>query len=141
MAETTPLPPRWRLWLLRAVYLLLFVGMAPRMWAYVVSPGALIEPHEGVGNAFYVALASLALIGVRFPLTMLPLLLLQLFYKAVWLIFVGWPLIETGELSEPLSDGLFRAMAIGVVLDLLLIPWVYVGRHYFVRIIQRDGGV
>jgi hypothetical protein len=48
---------------------------------------------------------------------MLPLLLLQLFYKAVWLLAVAHPMW-----SPVRSTGLTHSMAIGVIVDLVGIP-------------------
>jgi len=56
---------------------------------------------------------------------MLPLLLLQLLYKSIWLIAVYLPLRSAGQ-----STGLTKAMVIGVVVDLIVIPWPYVVAHY-----------
>jgi hypothetical protein len=56
---------------------------------------------------------------------MLPLLLLQLLYKSIWLIAVWLPLRSAG-----VSTGLTKTMAIGVVVDLIVIPWPYVLTTY-----------
>jgi hypothetical protein len=64
-------------------------------------------------------------LGLRYPLRMLPLLLLQLFYKAVWLLAVALPMW-----SAVRSTGLTHAMAIGAIVDLVGIPWPYVLANY-----------
>jgi len=51
---------------------------------------------------------------------MLPLLLLQLYYKSVWLIAVALPLWSSGRPPE-----LTKTFVIGVVGDLIVIPWTY----------------
>jgi hypothetical protein len=56
---------------------------------------------------------------------MLPLLLLQLLYKSIWLIAVYLPLRSAGQ-----STDLIKAMGIGVVVDLIVIPWPYVLATY-----------
>jgi len=56
---------------------------------------------------------------------MVPLLLLQMLYKVVWLLAVGlpmWPTIRSTDIAH--------AMAIGVVVDLIGIPWSYVLATY-----------
>ena len=78
-----------------------------------------------MGVAFWGALAALAGLGIRYPLRMLPLLLLQLVYKSIWLIVAGLPLWSVGGSSD-----LMRAMMMGVVLDLIVIPWPYVFKTY-----------
>jgi hypothetical protein len=56
---------------------------------------------------------------------MLPLLLLQLFYKSVWLLAVALPLWSAGQ-----STDLTTPFVIGLVLDLIVIPWPYVLANY-----------
>jgi hypothetical protein len=52
---------------------------------------------------------------------MVPLLLLQMFYKAVWLLAVGVPMWSAVRATD-----LARAMVIGIFVDLIAIPWPYV---------------
>jgi len=56
---------------------------------------------------------------------MLPLLLLQPLYKAIWLVAVYLPLQSAGQ-----STDLTKVMIIGVVVDLIVIPWPYVLATY-----------
>jgi hypothetical protein len=56
---------------------------------------------------------------------MLPLLFLQLFYKAVWLLAVARPLHFAGSAKE--MTGVF---IVGLVLDVIVIPWRYVWSHF-----------
>jgi hypothetical protein len=60
---------------------------------------------------------------------MLPLLLLQLFYKLVWLLAVALPLWSTGEWDATATE-FTTSFVIAVVLDVVVIPWGYVLRHY-----------
>jgi hypothetical protein len=60
---------------------------------------------------------------------MLPLLILQLFYKSVWLLAVGLPLRSAGQ-ADSVAAGMIDTFAIAVVLDLLVIPWPYVLANY-----------
>jgi hypothetical protein len=78
-----------------------------------------------VGFSFWAALAVLSALGIRYPLAMLPLLFMQLFYKAFWLMAVCLPLRADGR-----SSGLTQGMLIGIVLDIVVIPWAYVFAHY-----------
>lgn len=80
---------------------------------------------KGVAFSFWAALSLLSGLGLRYPLKMVPLLLLQLVYKAVWLAAVALPMW-----SAVRSTDLTRAMVIGVVVDVLGIPWSYVLASY-----------
>src|SRR5580700_11218604 len=110
-----------RLYVMRFVYLLNFVLLGLDVWpALFRHPGAW-DPVKGVAFSFWAALSLLSGLGLRYPLQMLPLLLLQLVYKALWLAAVALPMW-----SAVLSTVLTRAMVIGVIVDVLGIPWSYV---------------
>lgn len=69
-------------------------------------------------------------LGIRYPLAMLPVLLMQLLYKTVWLLAVYLPLRAAGR-----STDLTQGFLIGIVLDIIAIPWPYV----FAYCIRKPG--
>ena len=119
-----------RLYLMRALYLLNFVLGLFYVWPGVIKHAGLSDPLQAVAISFWAALFTLWGLGIRYPLKMLPLLFVQLFYKSVWLIAVALPLWRAGR-SADLTDG----MVFGVVLDLIVIPWPYVLVNYV-----KEGG-
>lgn len=118
-----------RLYGMRIVFFLTFIGLAPSAWQEIIFPSETWEPFYGVAISFWAALSVLAIVGFLYPIKMLPLLLLQLFYKLVWLLGVGYPLWMKGLLEGSAYD-LAMANGIGVFLDILVIPWLYVARSY-----------
>ena len=110
---------------MRLLYLLNFVLLGFDVWPAIISHKGTWDPLHGVAFSFWAALSALSGLGLRYPLRMLPLLLLQLFYKAVWLLAVALPMWSVVR-----STDLTRAMLIGVVLDLVCIPWPYVLANY-----------
>ena len=118
-----------RLYLMRTVYLLTFVGVGSWVWPEIINHGALWDPVKGVAFSFWAAYSVLMGLGIRYPVRMLPLLILQLFYKSVWLLAVGLPLRSAGQ-ADPVAAGMIDTFAIAVVLDLLVIPWPYVLANY-----------
>ncbi len=114
-----------RLYVMRFVYLLNFVLLGSDVWPELVRHQGAWDPLKGVAYSFWAALSLLSVLGLRYPLKMLPLLLLQLSYKAVWLIAVAIPMWSVVR-----STDLTRAMVIGVVVDVIGIPWAYVLPHY-----------
>jgi hypothetical protein len=118
-----------RLYLLRLLYLGNFVGLALNVWPELVSPAKPIAPLPGVAFAFWAALSTLSALGLRYPLKMLPVLFMQLFYKSVWLLAVALPLWSSGQWSSSAAE-LFKVMVMGVIGDLLVIPWPYVFANY-----------
>ena len=117
-----------RLYMLRGVYLLNFVMLGLNVWPEIISHDKPWDPLPGVAFSFWAALSVLSGVGVRHPLTMLPLLVLQLFYKAVWLVAVAPSLWSAGR-----STGMIRTFVIASVVLLLLIPWPYVLARYVKR--------
>jgi hypothetical protein len=119
----------FRLYLMRSLYLLNFVLLGMDVWPGLINHGKPWDPMHGIAVSFWAALSALSGLGIRYPLRMLPLLLMQLFYKSVWLLAVGLPLRSAGQL-DPLAAQLFSVCAIGLVVDLIVIPWPYVLAHY-----------
>lgn len=115
----------FRLYLMRGLYLLNVALVGVGAWGEIIHHRGAWDPMHGVAFSFWAALASLSALGLRYPLKMLPLLFMQLFYKSVWLIAVAPALWSAGR-----SIGFAEGMALGVVLDLIVIPWPYVLANY-----------
>ena len=117
-----------RLYILRAMYLVLVVGLGAMIVPEIVSH----EPtSRGVIPALLGAVWLLAFLGLRYPLEMLPLLMFELAWKAIWMIFYGLPQWATGRYPPTFAEDMFN-IAFGAVL-LIVIPWGYVWRNYVKR--------
>lgn len=114
-----------RLYLLRALYLLNLVLLGATVWPTLIKHEGLSDPVQAVAFSFWGALAALSGLGLRYPLKMLPLLFVQLLYKSIWMIAVAVPLWSTYRSIDYTQD-----MVIGIVLDLIAIPWPYVLEAY-----------
>ena len=95
MTQVSP----WRLNLLRAGYLLLIIGLGPMVWPAIVHHASGWELMHGVVISMLGALSALALLGLRYPLRMLPLLFWELAWKSIWLIAVARPLWSAHRLG------------------------------------------
>ena len=115
-----------RLYLMRSAYLVNFVLVGLGAWPALVNHTGPWDPVRGAAFSLYAALSTLSALGIRYPLKMTPVLLLQLFYKVVWLIAVALP-------TWPALRGATREMAAAAVMDLIVIPWPYVFEHYVKR--------
>lgn len=118
-----------RLNILRAVYLLIVVLFGSRIWPTILNPNDIWDPLQGVAFSFWGAFTLLSILGVWQPLKMLPLLFVQLTYKVIWMLSVGLQLWSAGQI-DPVAAGLIRSNIIGIVIDLLVIPWPYVWVTY-----------
>lgn len=114
-----------RLYIMRAVALL-------GVWGLFATVQTLFEHaplDRGVHKALIAGLWLMAIFAIRYPLKMIPVLLFELVWKTIWLIFFGLPQYWSGVGSPRLGEDLW---AIGVfpIVCVLVIPWGYVWRHY-----------
>ena len=118
----------FRLYLLRAMYLLLAVGLAIFELPRLLHP-ATPSPGDSVILSVLGATALLAVLGIRYPLKMLPLLFFEFVWKSIWVLAFGMPLLLSGGLDSGTTETLFACL-MGVVLVPLVTPWGYVLKHY-----------
>ena len=118
-----------RLYVLRAAYLLLVVGLGA-----MIVPELINHPltSRGVIASLLGAVWVLAFIGLRFPLEMLPLLMFEFAWKAIWMVAYGLPQWFAGQFPPTFAEDFFN-VGIGVILMPLVIPWGYVWRRYVKR--------
>jgi hypothetical protein len=123
----------FRLYLLRALYLGNFLLLGAPVWRGILTHhgwAAWANPLEGVAVAFWGALSLLSILGVRYPLKMLPLIFLQFTYKLIWVLAVAIPRLSTGAPTWYL-----KPMLMGAIFEPLLIPWPYV----FATFVKKHG--
>ena len=118
----------WRLNLLRAGYLLLAAGMGSMVWPAILDPGKTWELMHGVVVSMLGALTALSLLGLRYPLQMLPLLFFEMGWKAIWLLRIALPLWSARHMDADTAETASECL-VGAVF-LFLIPWDYVLSHY-----------
>jgi hypothetical protein len=71
----------------------------------------------------------LALLGLRYPVRMLPLLLFELTWKSIWLLTIALPLWRANAIDPATAESI-KARAMGVIICLVAIPWSYVLRKF-----------
>ncbi len=118
----------FRLNLLRAFYLVLVVGLGIEMWPTLIYHVYGMKLDSGTMVCMLWALSTLSILGVRYPLQMLPLLLFEITWKAAWLLTVALPHWLRGQWSENLGSATF---AVGLIVFFIpFVPWSYVFDHY-----------
>mgnify|MGYP006190534737 CR=1 FL=1 len=116
-----------RLNLMRAGYLFMGLGLALVKWPLL--PDASSMPlYEGVTLAMLVAMSLGALLGLRHPVMMLPVLLFESAWKLLWLGLVALPQTLGDGLDSATTDMLVKNSLVVVILA--VIPWRYVWRRY-----------
>jgi hypothetical protein len=115
-----------RLYMLRAMYLVLVIGLGATIVPDLVSHRLA---DRGIIASLLGCVWLLAFLGLRYPLRMLPLLMFELGWKSLWMIAYGLPQWSAGARTPTFADDVF-AIALGVILVPLVMPWSYVWRHY-----------
>ncbi|MHC5560672.1 hypothetical protein [Kocuria sp. U4B] len=120
--------PLHRLHLMRAGYALMGVGLmifrVPDLFVHE-QPWPL---KESVVVCMLTAMAVLALLGLRYPVKLIPILLFEVAWKLTWLPVVALPKLLAGEMDTETMEVLVNCTL--VVIIIAVIPWGYVWRHY-----------
>jgi hypothetical protein len=122
----------FRLYLLRAMYVFTVVGLAIEKLPALLHP-ANLSPGDSVILSVLGATALLAVVGIRYPIKVLPLLFFEFVWKTIWILVFGLPLLLSGGLDPNVTFGgteTLIACLVGVVLVPLVMPWGYVLKHY-----------
>jgi hypothetical protein len=133
VAAALPQVSIFRLYLLRATYLLLAVGLGVTVWPTMLhhAPWTL---WQGVGKSILTAVSLLGILGLRYPLKMLPLLFFEMTWKAIWLLAVPLPLWLNHMPIDADTADTIAACLWGVIFP-IVIPWRYV----FATYVQQPG--
>ena len=88
---------------MRVGYLVMGVGLAITKWPDFLTRGPW-ELAEGTVLTMLVAMSVLALLGLRYPQRMLPILLFEVGWKLTWLGVVALPLWLDGHLTGDVRE-------------------------------------
>jgi hypothetical protein len=124
-------PSLLRLYLLRAGYLFMALGLALTRWPLLIGHDASWALMDGVVVCMLVAQSLLFFLGVRYPVKMIPILLFEMTWKVIWLSTVALPLWLAGELNDATASVAINCSL--VVIVLLILPWPYLFRQYVTR--------
>ena len=117
-----------RLYALRAGYLLLVVGLGLTIWPGMIHHERPWTLMQGVVRCMLAAMSALALLGLRYPIQMLPLLFFELAWKSTWLIVVAYPLWSAHRMDPDTLETTYECLI--AVVFVIVIPWPYVVAHY-----------
>ena len=121
----------FRLYALRAGYLLIAVGLALTIWPLVLNHPPHWPLMNSVVASLLAAVSVLAVIGLRYPLQMLPVLLFELIWKTIWLSTVAYPLWSANALDARTMDTVRDCVPVVILLP--IIPWRYVVANYITK--------
>ncbi|KQV44705.1 MULTISPECIES: hypothetical protein [unclassified Duganella] len=121
---------RVNIYLLRLLYALMFFMLGQTTWTEILTHQGQWEPNKAVAWTVWTAFATLAGLGLLRPVKMLPIILLEIFYKVMWLAIVAYPLWSRGELVGSPAESTTYAF-LGVLLAIIAVPWGYIATSYF----------
>jgi hypothetical protein len=117
------------IYLLRLLYILMFFVLGKQTWTHVLTHKGSWDPTNAVAWCVWTAFATLAGIGIVRPLKMLPVVLLEIFYKLLWLLLVAYPLWSHGTLAGSPAEEITSEF-LWVLLPIVATPWGYVFKNY-----------
>ena len=120
-----------RLYTLRASYLVMAVGLGVTIWPVVLHHTNELAATKGVQIGLLAGLGATAALGLRYPVQMLPILLFELVWKAIYLTAFALPLWSAHQITAAVAENIRACLM--VVIFIPLIPWGYVFAHYVLK--------
>ena len=128
---TVPEVSLFRLYTLRTSYLIMAAGLGVYIWPAVIRHTNEFAATHGVQCALLAGLGATAALGLRYPVQMLPVLLFELTWKAIYLIAFALPLWSAHQINAATAEDI-QAVLMAVIF-IPLIPWRYVFAHYVLK--------
>jgi len=117
-----------RLYTLRVAYFVMAAGLGAFIWPDVIHHTNEFAAARGIQVALLAGLGATAALGLRYPVKMLPVLLFELTWKAIYLVAFAWPLWSAHQINAATAEDIKSVLM--VVIFIPLIPWRYVFAHY-----------
>ncbi len=121
----------FRIYSLRLCYLILAAGLGIFMWPSVLHHTPAFAIDHGVRLSLLAGLGLAALLGLRYPVQMIPLLLFELIWKAIYLLAFAVPLWRAHLVNATAAADIQACLM--VVVFIPLIPWGYVVKQYITQ--------
>lgn len=131
LPATKPEVSLFRLYTLRVLYLVMTVGLGVYIWPVVIHHTNELAAAKGAQLALLAGLGATAALGLRYPVQMLPLLLFELIWKAIYLTAFALPLWSAHQITPAVAEDIKAVLM--VVIFVPLIPWRYVFAHYVLK--------
>jgi len=121
----------FRLYTLRAAYLVMAAGLGVYIWPAVIHHTNEFAAAHGVQTALLAGLGATAALGLRYPVQMLPVLLFELVWKAIYLLAFALPLCSAHAINAAVAEDIKAVLMVVIIIP--LIPWRYVIAHYVLK--------
>ncbi len=121
--------PRINIYILRLMFILMIIFLGKDSWTYILTFKGLWNPTNAMAWSIWASYSVLAILGIIHPLKMLPIVMLEIFYKALWLIIVAYPLWKSNQLIGSPAESMTDAF-LWVILPIIAMPCRYFFRTY-----------
>jgi hypothetical protein len=125
----------FRLYTLRVAYLIMAGGLGVFVWPSVIHHTSGMAITHGGETAMLAGLGAVAALGLRYPVQMLPVLLFEVVWKAIYLIAFAYPAWSAHQITPAMAEDI-KAVSLVVIL-LPLIPWRYIFTQYVIKLGDR----
>jgi hypothetical protein len=120
-----------RLYALRVFYLVIAAGLGTFVWPAVIHHTNEFAAADGVRFALLAGLGAMAALGLRYPVQMLPVLLFELAWKAIYLVAFALPLWSAHQIDAATAEDIKAVLMVVVLVP--LVPWRYVFAQYVMK--------
>jgi hypothetical protein len=121
----------WQINAMRFLFLLMALVMGSFVWQQLLFESADWDVMHGLAKSMLAALAVMSLIGVRYPLQMLPLMLYEIAWKTIWIILIAGRAWMAGKWNVDIESLFYDC--IGIIIAYFIVPWRYVWARYGVQ--------
>jgi hypothetical protein len=101
------------------------------IWPLVINHTNVFAANEGIRCGLLAGLGATAALGLRYPLQMLPLLLFELVWKAIYLTAFALPLWSAHQITAAAAEDIKACLMVVIIIP--LIPWRYVFVHFVLK--------
>jgi hypothetical protein len=103
-------------------------GLAVVKWPLVINYDQSLPLFGGVVAVLLTAMSLLAFLGLRYPVRLLPILILECLWKVIWLGMVALPAVAAGMSTPAMSQVIVNCSLVSIIVA--VVPWRYVGQRY-----------
>jgi len=121
----------FRLYTLRAAYFVMAAGLGVFIWPAVIHHTNEFAITRGIQIALLAGLGASAALGIRYPVQMLPVLLFEFTWKAIYLLAFALPLWSAHQINQATAEDIKSVLMVVILVP--LIPWRYVFLHYVLK--------
>ena len=123
----------FRLYTLRVAYLIMAGGLGVFVWPSVIHHTSGMAIAHGAETAMLAGLGAVAALGLRYPVQLLPVLVFEVVWKAIYLVAFAYPMWAAHQITAAMAEDI-KAVSMVVIL-LPLIPW----RSVFIQYVMKRG--